>query len=412
MLHRMSSQRGISQRWRIVLYGVAMTCRALALLALVGAACAQSAPNQPSLSDKQVKKNDCKAGADGAETGPVAISGPWKRKGCAQLRVVFCGKSCNTTGAHQLHHQRRRASVAAAAVLRSSAAASVCWLLPLLPLLLLAALLTLGAVFTKVSGTVAADNALPTIVNLLKSTDFNSPKKCVGTNGAPCSSFDLSVDEYSVMRVDDSKYDAAKKTVNGRVLDSGPSALGSRFYVEAGMYGTEGKYWVRSPTRVLTKGTNMVHAFYLIVGLIDGQPRLMRWESTGQLGGCVKGTTNVQQDFSSNADATCSPACPDAKKNADKTKASKSGCGTQLDQTMTCNQDDCGQPVNNKLPLQIYVTWAGTDSDKRPLTSKGLSYKNFRKYSTAKLVEAGAEQAKEAANKVQKCVTANCGKGP
>ena len=47
----------------------------------------------------------------------------------------------------------------------------------------------------------------------------------------------------------------------------------------------------------------------------------------------------------------------------------------------------CGAPpVKGDLvtPVQLYITWMGTDSDKRDVTSGGLTFEAFQQYSAAR----------------------------
>lgn len=68
----------------------------------------------------------------------------------------------------------------------------------------------------------------------------------------------------------------------------------------------------------------------------------------------------------------------------------------------------CGAPpVKGDLvtPVQLYITWMGTDSDKRDMTSGGLTFEAFQQYSAAEAVSVAVDGAKSLTEKTRQCVT-------
>ena len=73
-----------------------------------------------------------------------------------------------------------------------------------------------------------------------------------------------------------------------------------------------------------------------------------------------------------------------------------------------CSQNMCGAPpVKGDLvtPVQLYITWMGTDSDKRDMTSGGLTFEAFQQYSAAEAVSVAVDGAKSLTEKTRQCVT-------
>jgi hypothetical protein len=73
-----------------------------------------------------------------------------------------------------------------------------------------------------------------------------------------------------------------------------------------------------------------------------------------------------------------------------------------------CSQNMCGAPpVKGDLvtPVQLYIAWMGTDSDKRDMTSGGLTFEAFQQYSAAEAVSVAVDGAKSLTEKTRQCVT-------
>ena len=216
---------------------------------------------------------------------------------------------------------------------------------------------------------------------------------------------------------------------------------GQEFYVEMGRQGV-GNGVVRSPIVVFADGDDGTEAIamYLKLGMLNGIPRLITWEQTGKINSDCGGLQHVTSSGSlsniRNMTAVCnsiSGHCADSTKQWHMTDCGfntykgyypedgkfagmqwtdppESGAST-IDGAPVddCSQDMCGvkpekgDPVG---PVQLYLTWTGTDLDARDMTSGGLTYESFRQYSAFEAVKAAKDKAQEVAERSRACVTA------
>jgi hypothetical protein len=187
-------------------------------------------------------------------------------------------------------------------------------------------------------------------------------------------------------------------------------------------------------------------AMYLKAGVLDGIPRKVSWEQTGLINtACPLKVTwplsrsNVHENITaacscSSIDDHCGVPGPYGGKFA----MTDCGFGTYegyypadgkfagmswLDGTEGTLSDDCSQtfcaaePPNladiaasSVNPIQLYITWVGTDADARDMSSGGLTYESFRQYSAFEGVSKAKDAFMAVASKSRKCVTnKHCG---
>lgn len=232
------------------------------------------------------------------------------------------------------------------------------------------------------------------------------------------------------------------------------------FFVEMGQRG-HGNGVVRSPVVVFSKpqgaaGAKTVEAagMYLKLAMLNGHPRRISWEQTGKISpncgfdaSSPDAHLHVQVDGLSRNNplrgitATCdSPENPSHCRDTNTPwPMTECGFGTydgyyqknDGDQVpkfagmrwvdhdnntipgsslpVDCSQDMCGLEPTDITPVQIYVTWAGTDKDDRDMTSGGLTFESFQQYSTFTAIQAAKDGATTLAEKSRQCViTKNC----
>ena len=224
---------------------------------------------------------------------------------------------------------------------------------------------------------------------------------------------------------------------------------GQEFYVEMGREGV-GNGVARSPIVVFAQddGTEAV-AMYLKLAMLNGYARRISWEQTGKISsncpltdqtGKITNAPHVRYAASRRNErphlwATCSSVADPShcKDSTYQWPMTDCGFGTYdghydadgkfagmrwVEKTTNatipggpaedCSQDMCGtQPVKGEpvTPVQIYLTWAGTDVEARDMTSGGLTYEAFQQYSAFEAIQGVKDGAKALAEKSRQCVT-------
>jgi hypothetical protein len=227
---------------------------------------------------------------------------------------------------------------------------------------------------------------------------------------------------------------------------------GQEFYVEMGRDGI-GNGVVRSPIVVFAQDNVEALAMYLKLGMVSGFPRKIAWEQTGLISSScgdaslphvklpgsrrnlrphllakcasVKDSTTGQGYCADGTDGTGGVAdwpmtdCGFSTLEGLYTKEGKFDgmrwVGPPPDNTTIeggpaddCSQDMCGAPpVKGEAvaPVQLYLTWMGTDKGGRDMTSGGLTYEAFKQYSAYEAFTAAKDGAKSLAEKSRQCVT-------
>ena len=224
---------------------------------------------------------------------------------------------------------------------------------------------------------------------------------------------------------------------------------GQEFYVEMGRDGV-GNGVVRSPIVVFAQADGIeAVAMYLKLAMLNGYPRRISWEQTGKISpncpmtdpqtGQVTNAPHVKYAASRRNErphlwARCfSVASPShCKDSVYQWPMTDCGFGTYdghydpdgkfagmrwVDNTNAtipggpaedCSQDMCGTaPVKGEpvTPVQLYLTWTGTDVEARDMTSGGLTYEAFQQYSAFEAIQGVKNGAKALAEKSRQCVT-------
>jgi len=314
-------------------------------------------------------------------------------------------------------------------------------------------------------------------------------EQCAGCTGANCGNcqtkFYPQVDQYSVLRLLDYCGDLAEEECAGHmgcmwadgapapatgVCRPGPTPVagssgnliaarsakpdkhvtfsaGQEFFLEMGQEGV-GNGVVRSPVVAFANDdTASVIAMYAKIGLVDGHPRQIMWEQTGQINtACTpKVSRTGSMDNYRNVTVSCDSVgghCPDLVQPWDGHQTGlgwdMTDCGfatirgyydenrkfggmrwpvensdPSSEQYSPNAERDCSQSMcavtldaaEGLSPFNIYTTWTGTDVDQRDMTSSGLSYESFRQYSAFEAISAARNVAREVAEKSRRCVT-------
>ena len=215
---------------------------------------------------------------------------------------------------------------------------------------------------------------------------------------------------------------------------------------------TEGYGIVRSPFTIFATDDFAITAMYASISLGDGYPRKISWEQTGEV--TKSCSPKIEQVLSAHNNrstirAPCREPSSADPKICDYTAIDKlfdaTDCGfstlagyraktegredTVLQgmlwpidssdadenerraranvctQTMCASKKESGQP----MPLQIFVTWKGTDEGGRSMASGGLSYEAFRQFSAFEAFTNAQEKAKDMVARSRKCLaTKDC----
>lgn len=220
-----------------------------------------------------------------------------------------------------------------------------------------------------------------------------------------------------------------------------------QFYLEVG-YPGEGYGMVWSPSVVYADDAFEVISMYSIIQIVDGYPRKILWEQTKDLSpSCSPAIERVQsnQNNRSSITATCSEPPGAETRVCDLTLPGKqyeaTACGFStyagykttvegqsdpvfqrmlwpLDSSdgeenerrqaqNQCSQNMCAQAGTQEVePLQIYITWRGTDVDGRLMSSSGLSYEAFRQFSAFEAFSAAKDAASGVLERSRRCLAA------
>lgn len=224
---------------------------------------------------------------------------------------------------------------------------------------------------------------------------------------------------------------------------------GQEFYVEMGRDGV-GNGVVRSPIVVFAQDNVEVAAMYLKLGMVKGFPRKISWEQTHVISSScgVPGGTPPHVKYPGSRShlrpqmvAHCASTeghCPPPQSPPQTWPMTDCGFSTFEGHYDTerkfsgmrwvgpaptnatieggppddCTQDMCGTvPVKGEpvAPVQMYLTWMGTDIDDRDMTSGGLTYEAFQQYSAFEAISKAKDVASNLAKKSRECVTSkNC----
>ena len=245
----------------------------------------------------------------------------------------------------------------------------------------------------------------------------------------------------------------AATAVDGHTIFRTPSSsariVAQEFFVEMGLEGN-GNAVVRSPIAVFSKDSMAeATAMYLKLGVLNGIPRKVSWEQTGLINtACTLkvnwplSRSNVRSNITaacSSVDDHCGVHGPIGGKwpmtdcgfgtyegyyPADGKFAGMSWpAGTEGAPADDCSQNFCGAspPTAAELadpkfggvnPIQLYLTWAGTDAEGRHMSSGGLTYESFRQYSAFEAISGAKHALSEVAANSRRCVTnKHCGDG-
>jgi hypothetical protein len=187
---------------------------------------------------------------------------------------------------------------------------------------------------------------------------------------------------------------------------------------------------VRSPIVIYRDEQFSISAMYAMISMKEGYPRKIAWEQTAEVYTACAPSVKRKLSASNNRStirATCSETGAADPKVCDYTTPGKmydgTDCGfstlagyvkegklqgmfwpptsTSTDENIKrerandCTQFMCAsviEPSTAVAPIQIFVTWKGTDSTDRLMSSGGLSYESFRQYSAFEAFSSAKEK--------------------